>query len=321
MDILLEIRDLTVEIQTDLGIIRPVDGVDLTIRAKEMLALVGESGCGKTTLALSVGQLFPQRVRIVSGSIRFDTTDLLRLSQKALRSFLGKQVAYLFQDPFMALNPVLSIEEQLCEVIGFHRGVTKAQARHLAEALLDQVRISHPKERLRQYPHQLSGGMRQRVALAMALAGEPRLLIADEPTSALDVTTQAELLQLLDAVRRRHGMAVWIITHDLIGVARHADRIAVMYLGRIVETSSTQTFFHNPSHPYAQALMACIPKLRGGTKAFHPIPGTLPDLRMVPQGCSFHPRCGEVMDRCRKELPPIRPIGKGHEVRCWARMP
>ncbi len=314
---LLSIRNLRTHIFDEEPPVKAVDGVDLDIGPGEILALVGESGCGKTMLALSIGRLLPPAAQVVSGSIRFEETELTQLAEAQLRSFLGKAIAYLFQDPFTALNPVLSVEEQLCEAIELHCQGTPAGK--LSLELLVRVQIPEPEQRLRQYPHQLSGGMRQRVLLAIALAGTPRLLIADEPTTALDVTTQAEILRLLKDLCRQFGTAILLITHDLAGVATFSDRIAVMYAGRIVETVPTSEFYKNASHPYSQALLACIPKGGEGKGQFHSIPGSVPDLRHPPSGCPFHPRCPEAFDRCPIEEPKLKLINPNHHVSCWKR--
>ncbi len=299
--------------------VKAVDGVDLEIRPKETLALVGESGCGKTMLALSIGRLLPPLARIVSGRARFQGTDLTSLGEEQLRSIRGGEIAYIFQDPMTALNPVMSVGEQLREAIELHQNLHGKEAWLKGIQLLFQVQIPLPQERIRQYPHQLSGGMRQRVMIAIALAGNPKLLIADEPTTALDVTTQHEILALLKELKEHRGMGVLLITHDLGAVAPHSDRIAVMYAGRIVEVAKTQEFYRNPSHPYAQQLLNCLPKIGQGRQTVQAIPGSVPDLRRIPAGCPFHPRCPEVIDRCRSEEPALKPVREGHTVSCWKR--
>ena len=316
---LLSIRNLRTHIFDEAPPAKAVDGAALDIGRGEILALVGESGCGKTMLALSIGRLLPPTARIVSGAIQFKGIELTSLSESQMRPLRGKEIAYLFQDPFTALNPVMSAEEQLGEAIELHRSLRGSPARKLGLELLQRVRIPEPERRLRQYPHQLSGGMRQRILLALALAGSPDLLIADEPTTALDVTTQAEILRLLKELSRQMGMAVLLITHDLAGVAAFSDRIAVMYAGRIVETVSTAEFHKSASHPYSQALLACIPKTGQGKGTFRSISGSVPDLRRTPSGCPFHPRCPEAFDRCPREEPQLKPIEPGHHVSCWRR--
>ena len=304
--------------------VKAVDGVDLEIHPQETLALVGESGCGKTMLALSIGSsrtrgLLPPTARIVSGRILFRGTELTCLDEKQLRTIRGGQIAYIFQDPMTSLNPVMSVGEQLLEAIQLHEGLDRKAGWQKGVDLLTQVQIPSPEERIRQYPHQLSGGMRQRVMIAMALAGNPQFLIADEPTTALDVTTQHEILTLLQQLKTARGMAVLLITHDLGSVAPHSDRIAVMYAGRIVEVGRTTEFYKSPSHPYSQALLACLPKVGRGRQEISAIPGSVPDLRSPPSGCPFHPRCLEVIDRCSGEEPRLKPLREGHSVSCWKR--
>ncbi len=264
---LLSIRNLQTFIDASSRLeppVRAVDGVDLEMGPKEILCLVGESGCGKTMLALSIGRLLPPLARIVRGQILFQQQKLTSLSERQLRAIRGRGIAYVFQDPFAALNPVMSIGEQLSESIRLYEPVSTKAASRKAVALLKQVQIPLPEERLRQYPHQLSGGMRQRVLIAMALSGRPALLIADEPTTALDVTTQSEILSLLKQLRNSLGMAILLITHDLMAVAPFSDRLAVMRAGRIVETAETSKLYRNPSHPYTQALLKAIPKVGQG---------------------------------------------------------
>ncbi len=299
--------------------VKAVDGVDLELTPGEAVGLVGESGCGKTMLALSIGQLLPPGARIVSGEIRLRGEALHRLEGKRLTAIRGGKLAYIFQDPMTALNPVLSIGRQLVETIQLHQRKNGAEADRLGIRLLERVQIPMPDRRFRQFPHQLSGGMRQRVMIAIALAGNPSLLIADEPTTALDVTTQAEILTLIKQLQRELEMAVLLITHDLATVAPVSDRIAVMYAGRIVEIAQSSTFYKNPSHPYTQALLHCLPKVGQGRQPFQSIPGTVPDLSATPPGCPFHPRCPEVLNRCQTDEPELQPLSSNHTVRCWAR--
>ena len=264
---LLSIRDLHTLIDAPSRLeppVRAVDGVDLDIGPRETLCLVGESGCGKTMLALSIGRLLPPRARIVRGQVAFQGRKLTSLSERQLRAIRGRGIAYVFQDPFAALNPVMSIGEQLSESIRLYESVSTKAASRKAALLLKQVQIPLPEERLRQYPHQLSGGMRQRVLIAMALSGRPALLIADEPTTALDVTTQSEILSLLRQLKSSLGMSILLITHDLMAVAPFSDRLAVMVAGRIVEVAETAKLYRNPSHPYTQALLKSIPKVGQG---------------------------------------------------------
>ena len=319
---LLSIRDLKTHIDTvpdRSHPVRAVDGVSLDLLEGEMLCLVGESGCGKTMLALSIGRLLPKGARIVTGKIRFRDTELISLTEEQLRTFRGGRIAYIFQDPMSALNPVMTVGEQIVETVRLHEKLGGQACHAKALDLLRQVKIPSPEQRIRQYPHQLSGGMRQRVMIAIALAGRPALLIADEPTTALDVTTQSEILSLLKEIKKEHRMAILLITHDLMSVAPVSDRIAVMYAGRLVEVTGTQQLYRSPSHPYTQALLACLPRVGQGKQALRAIPGTVPDLRFVPSGCPFHPRCSEAVDRCRAQEPQIKPIVPGHGVSCWER--
>ncbi|MCM8811770.1 MAG: ABC transporter ATP-binding protein [Candidatus Omnitrophica bacterium] len=321
MDAILRLRNVKTQIADRIPPVRAVDGVDLEIAPGQMLALIGESGCGKTILALSIGRLLPPSARVTAGEILFEGDDLLELEEDQLRRIRGKKISYIFQDPMSSLNPVMSIGEQLEEAIRLHQPeLDKTARRRTALALLEQVRINVPESRLRQYPHQLSGGMRQRIMIAMALAGKPALLIADEPTTALDVTTQAEIMRILKELQRTRRMAVLLITHDLAGVAPIADRIAVMYAGRIVETAPAAQLYQNPSHPYTQALLGCVPRVGGGKQLLKPIPGTVPDLRQIPPGCPFHPRCPESITRCSQEEPVLKP-DDGRRVSCWVRAP
>ncbi len=327
-DPLLRLRDLRTYVLADEPPVKAVDGVTLDISSGEMLCLVGESGCGKTMLALSIGGLLPPAARVVGGSILFEGRNLAALPEEDLRRLRGSRIAYVFQDPMGALNPVMTIGDQLLEPLRMHQGLRGRDALSRAAALLEQVQIPLPERRLRQYPHQLSGGMRQRGVIAMALAGRPSLLIADEPTTALDVTTQHEILLLLRRLQRELSMSVLLITHDLTAVAPVSDRIAVMYAGRIVETAPTPLFFREPSHPYAQALLRCIPAPAARDRALQSIPGSVPDLRFTPPGCPFHPRCPERVERCGREEPHLKPVpgtsrvpgtDVEHRVSCWAR--
>ena len=319
---LLSIRNLKTFIEPLTGTgppVKAVDGVDLEIEEGETFALVGESGCGKTMLALSIGQLLPPGGRIVEGQILFEQTDLVRLTGEQLRPLRGGKIAYIFQDPMSALNPVMSIREQILEAILLHRRLSGPPAEDLAMELLRQVQIPDPERRLRQYPHELSGGLRQRVMIAMALSGKPALLIADEPTTALDVTTQQEILSLLKVLQKTFRMGILLITHDLSAVASVSDRTAVMYAGRIVEVVPTPELYRNPSHPYSQALLGCLPKVGKGRQPFNAIPGTVPDLRFTPPGCPFHPRCPEAIAQCGEDEPRLKELQFGHWVSCWRR--
>jgi len=315
---LLEVEDLRITFSTGSGLSRPVDGVSFTLAKGELLALVGESGCGKSLTSLALLRLVPPPGVIAPGSaIRFDGTDILALDAAALRSVRGRRIGMIFQDPMTSLNPVFTVADQIGESVRAHRKMSKADARARALALLQEVGIPDPVARLDQYPHQMSGGMRQRVMIAIALASEPELLIADEPTTALDVTVQAQILEVLDRLRLARGMAVLLITHDLGIVAGRADRVAVMYAGRLVEEARTPELFAHPSHPYTRGLLASVPRLTGPVTRLTPIAGTVPSPTAWPQGCRFHPRCPAALPRCPTDDPPALPVGDGHQMRCW----
>ena len=295
----------------------PVDGVSFAIARGETLALVGESGAGKSLTGLALLRLVSAPGRIEPGAVvRLSDTDILALEGESLRRIRGRRIAMVFQDPMTSLNPVLTIGDQISETIRAHFPASKAEAREKSEALLSEVGLAEARGRYRSYPHQLSGGMRQRVMLAIALAAEPELLIADEPTSALDVTVQAQILELLDRLRAAHGMAMLLITHDLGVVAGRADRVAVMYAGKIVEEASTEELFSRPSHPYTRGLLASLPRLRGPRRPVSPIPGSVPVPGQWPTGCRFRPRCPEVMARCTTDPPQVA-VGEAHQMRCW----
>jgi oligopeptide/dipeptide ABC transporter ATP-binding protein len=318
MTALLDVQDLRVSFpEPGGGRITPVDGVTFTLERGRTLALVGESGCGKSLTSLAILRLVPPPGRIDAGSgLRLGDTNLLALEGEALRRVRGRRIAMIFQDPMTSLNPVFTVESQITEVIHAHFKSSKREARDRAAALLQEVGIPDPLARLKAYPHQLSGGMRQRVMIAIALAGEPEILIADEPTTALDVTVQAQILEVLDGLRESHGMAVLLITHDLGIVAGRADRVAVMYAGQIVESAPTAALFANPSHPYTQGLFASVPRLTGMAGRLSPIPGNVPPPSAWPSGCRFRTRCPIVHSRSA-EMPPLLPVGPDHLIRCW----
>jgi peptide/nickel transport system ATP-binding protein len=295
----------------------PVDGVSFALERGETLALVGESGCGKSLTSLALLQLVPSPGRIETGSsIRLGDTDVLALRGEALRRIRGRRIGMIFQDPMTSLNPVFTVGDQIMEGILAHFDVPKAEARERALRLLQEVGIPDPADRLRAYPHHLSGGMRQRVMIAIALAAEPEILVADEPTTALDVTVQAQILEVLDRLRQSRGMAVLLITHDLGIVAGRADRVAVMYAGQIVEETSTARLFANPSHPYTQGLFASVPRITGPLKRLTPIGGSVPAPTNWPSGCRFRPRCPKAFDKSELE-PPLLPVEPEHRMRCW----
>ncbi len=319
---LLDVEDLKVEFRTAEGVFKAVDGVNLRLDRGRVLGLVGESGCGKTMTALSILRLIPSPPgRITGGSIRLDGQDLLGLDERAMRAVRGRRIAMVFQEPSTALNPVLTAGEQVAEMLRVHLKMGRAAAWARAVELLQLVGIPSPDRRARDYPHQLSGGMRQRVMIAMAVACSPDLLIADEPTTALDVTIQAQILALLDDLRRRLRMAMILISHDLGVIAETADEVAIMYAGRIVESATTEALFARPLHPYTIGLMHSLPRFdssdREGQGRLQAIPGTVPSLAALPAGCTFHPRCDRVMDLCRDRTPALLEAEPSHLVHCW----
>jgi peptide/nickel transport system ATP-binding protein len=316
---LLEVRDLRIAFPRDGATpLVPVDDVSFEVHRGELVALVGESGCGKSLTGLAVPRLLPDNARLGPGtSIRMDGEELTGLDESAMRPWRGRRIAMVFQDPMASLNPVMRIGAQIGEAITAHQQVPAAEVRRRVIALLAEVGIADPAERVDAFPHQLSGGMRQRVMIAMALAGEPSLLIADEPTTALDVTVQAQILELLDRLRRERGLAVLLITHDLGIVAGRADRVLVMYGGRIVEAADTTPLFAAPAHPYTRGLFASIPRLTSGDQRLVPIAGTVPPPDQWPSGCRFHPRCPLAIPQCVAERPPLGAVAEQHLAACW----
>ncbi|RMF42462.1 MAG: ABC transporter ATP-binding protein [Deltaproteobacteria bacterium] len=314
---LLQVDNLKTYFHTERGVLKAIDGIDLTISAGETLALVGESGCGKSMTALSILRLVPEPGRIVSGEIRFDGQDLLRMPETELRRIRGNRISMIFQEPMTSLNPVLTIGSQIIEVLQLHRGVKRGQALNMAAELLTRVGIPEAGLRLADYPHQLSGGLRQRVMIAMALACDPALVIADEPTTALDVTIQAQIMTLLKQLQTERNMANLLISHDLGVVAENADRVMIMYAGKIVESAVTADIFSCPLHPYTRGLLDCIPRLGEQKERLNPIPGQVPDIASLPPGCSYADRCPLAEDRCRQEAQELRELKPGHSVRCW----
>jgi len=315
---LLEVRGLKTYFFTDRGKAKAVDDVSFTIFPGRTLAVVGESGCGKSVTSLSVMRLIPDPPgRIVDGEIRFDGTNLLSLSERQMRRIRGNQISMIFQEPMTSLNPVFRVKEQITEVLRLHQRLSKAAALERAVDLLQQVGIPSPESRVNDYPHQMSGGMRQRVMIAMALACSPRLIIADEPTTALDVTIQAQILELMDTLRRKTGTAILLITHDLAVVAETAEHVVVMYAGRIVEEADARALFNPPLHPYPQGLMRSIPGVvKSDRTRLEAIPGVVPNLLLLPRGCKFSDRCTRAFDRCFEAEPGLIETD-GHTVRCW----
>ena len=315
---LLSVRNLVTRFRTGRGTVTAVDHVSFDVAAGETLAIVGESGSGKSVTALSILRLIPDPPgHIESGEIIFDGQDLLKMSDAQIRAVRGDRIAMIFQEPMSSLNPSLTVGMQVAEPINLHRKLPWRQALDKARELLGMVRMSDTASRVTAYPHQFSGGMRQRAMIAMALACEPQLIIADEPTTALDVTVQAQILDLLKDLADRTGSALVLITHDLGVVARYADRVVVMYAGRVVESAPAAELYARPRHPYTQGLMASVPRLDGDTSVrLVPIEGQPPDLARIPAGCAFAPRCRQASDACRSTPPPLREIHEGHSVAC-----
>ncbi|MBW2039893.1 MAG: ABC transporter ATP-binding protein [Deltaproteobacteria bacterium] len=313
---LLKIRGLKTYFFTRWGVIKAVDDVDLGLERGYTLGLVGESGCGKSVTALSILRLVPRpRGRIVGGEIVFRGKNLLELGEGQMRMIRGGEIGMIFQEPMTSLNPVFTIGAQVTEALLVHKRLKKSEARQRAIELLKSVGMPDAALRMKDYPHQLSGGMRQRVMIAIALAGDPTLLIADEPTTALDVTIQAQILELIQGLRDQRGLAMTLITHDLGVIAQTAGHVAVMYAGKVVEYTDVKTLFADPRHPYTMGLLSSIPKPHAGE--LRPIPGSVPNpLEEIP-GCRFHPRCPFIKEVCRKEAPPLITLAPGHQARCW----
>jgi len=321
---LLEVRNLRTVFDTDDGQVQAVNGVSFEVRPGETLGVVGESGCGKSVTAFSILRLIPSPPgRIVGGEVLLRGRDLLTLSDDAMRRLRGNEISMIFQEPMTALNPVYTVGDQIMEAVRLHQKVGKKEARRRAVEMLKKVGIPSPEQRVDEYPHQLSGGMRQRVMIAMALSCNPALLIADEPTTALDVTIQAQILELLKGLQAELGMAMILITHDLGVIAETADRVAVMYAGKVVEYTDIRTLFASPRHPYTIGLLESIPRMTERKERLSVIPGTVPPPTAFPPGCAFHPRCPFLNDVCRREEQRLEPCGEGHEVRChrWREVP
>ncbi len=316
---LLEIEGLKTQFYTSAGTVKAVDGITYDVNAGETVAIVGESGCGKSVSAMSILRLIPDPPgKIIEGSIIFQGTDLLQLTEDEMRQVRGKDIGMVFQEPMTSLNPVLTIQRQLTESLEEHMGVVGEKARVRSIELLGLVGISEPERRLVQYPHHLSGGMRQRVMIAMALACEPALIIADEPTTALDVTIQAQILELMKELTRRLGVALIVITHNLGVVARYADRVNVMYAGKIIESGTAEDIYHNPRHPYTLALLKSVPRMDLPRQAkLDPVGGQPPDLTRLDEGCAFRPRCAFAIDKCAREFPPLEKVKGVHLTACW----
>jgi peptide/nickel transport system ATP-binding protein len=320
---LLAVRDLRTSFYTDQGVVQAVDGVSFDIHPGETLGIVGESGCGKTVTSLSILGLLPQPpARIEEGSsIRFGDEELVGASGRRMRALRGNEISMIFQEPMSSLNPVYSVGDQIAEALRLHRGMNRQEARTETVRLLEEVGIPEPDRRVDEYPHQMSGGMRQRVMIAMALSCEPQLLIADEPTTALDVTIQAQILDLLGDLRARHAMAVLLITHDLGVVAEVCDRVVVMYAGQVVETGDVHEIFARPAHPYTRGLLASLPSLDHPGRRLDSIPGTVPNPIAWPTGCRFRERCAEAGDGCDATQPLVELALPGRTSRCWRTAP
>ncbi len=319
-DVLLEIRDLRTWFDTEEGTVKAVDGVNYVIQRGETLGVVGESGCGKSVTAMSILQLLPKPpARYAGGQINFNGRNLLELSEAQMRKVRGNDIAMIFQEPMTSLNPVFTVGNQIGEALELHRGMSPAEARAASIEMLTKVGIPSPESRVDEYPHQMSGGMKQRVMIAMALACDPALLIADEPTTALDVTIQAQILDLLAGMQRELGMSILLITHDLGVVAEMSDHVAVMYASKVVEYSTTEKLFARPRHPYTFGLFQSLPEMHAdGDERLREIPGTVPNPLNFPSGCKFRDRCFKAHERCAEEEPPLVDVGQGHLLACHA---
>lgn len=316
-DALLDIKGLSTVFDTELGVFPAIKDVNLSLKKGETLCVVGESGSGKTITSMSLMQLLPSSGKIASGEIIFRDVDLVKLTRKEMNRFRGKAISMIFQDPMSALDPVYTCGSQITEAIQIHEEISKGEAKNRAILLLKQVGIPHPETIFDAYPHELSGGMCQRVMIAMALSCNPELLIADEPTTALDVTVQARILDLLNKIKKEFNMGILLITHDLGVVAEMADRVAVMYAGQIVEETDVHTLFKNPKHPYTKGLIKSVPPLHQKDKTLYSIPGSVPSISSMPKGCRFHPRCSFATDLCVKKEPELQEINSQHRVKCW----
>jgi oligopeptide transport system ATP-binding protein len=319
MSTLLEVNNLKTYFYTQDGVVQAVNGISYTVDEGETLGIVGESGCGKSVSVLSIMRLIPQPPgKIMEGQVLFEGRDLLQISAEEIRQVRGNKIAMIFQDPMTSLNPVLTIERQISEALMLHLGMDRGEARRESVKLLDLVGIPEAEHRIDDHPHQFSGGMRQRVMIAMALSCNPQLLIADEPTTALDVTIQAQIIDLVKKLKQDRGMSVIWITHDLGIIAGLAERVVVMYAGYIVESAPVKEVYGDPRHPYTIGLLSSIPRLDEKRKAqLTPIEGLPPDLIDAPPGCPFVPRCSYAIERCREEMPPLEPVKPGHEIACW----
>jgi len=313
--LLLDVRGLKTYFFTEAGVVKAIDNVNFWIGRGESVGLVGESGSGKTVTALSVMRIVPRPGKILEGEVTFDGGDLLTKSEGEMRKVRGPKISMIFQDPTSSLNPVYNIETQLVDIILEHTEITKAEAKDQAAKLLDIVGLPESEKRIKEFPHQFSGGMKQRIAIARALALKPQLLFADEPTTSLDVTIQAQVLELLAGLRREFGMSLVMITHDMGIIADLTERVVVLYAGRVAEISTTRELYRNPKHPYTEALLSAVPRL-DKRKVLEVIPGNIPNLIEAPSGCRYHPRCKYATEICSKKVPPLEDTGGGHMVSC-----
>ncbi|MDY7993070.1 ABC transporter ATP-binding protein [Paenibacillus polymyxa] len=314
---LLEVTNLRTEFKTAAGTIRAVDGVDLSVGKGETLGIVGESGCGKSITSLSIMQLLPKGLgKVAAGEVRFNGENMLDFSERKMRSIRGNEMAMIFQEPMTSLNPVFKIGKQIAESARYHHGVSKHKAKDMAVEMLTKVGIPRPEKVATSYPHELSGGMRQRVMIAMAMVCNPKLLIADEPTTALDVTIQAQILDLMRELQKSEGTSILMITHDLGVVAEMCDRVVIMYAGQVVEETDVKTLFKDPKHPYTQSLLASLPQLNSDQERLASIPGQVPNPLDMPKGCRFAPRCQFAKEICRAEAPELTEVEPGHKSRC-----
>ena len=311
---LLEVKDLTIHFQTEEGDVKAVNGISFSVEPGQTLGLVGETGAGKTTTALGILRLVPEPGKILGGSIRYKDQDIMQLPEKSVQDLRGNEISMIFQDPMTALNPVMTVGDQIAEVILRHQKCTKVEAQQRMMAMLDKVGIS--SDRAGDYPHQFSGGMKQRIVIAIALACNPKLLLADEPTTALDVTIQAQVMRMINELKKEFGTSMVLITHDLGIVAQSCDQVAIMYAGEIVEYGSLEDIFDHTAHPYTIGLFGSIPRLDLDTDRLQPIQGLMPDPINLPTGCPFHPRCPYAVEQCAAENPAPREIGPGHLVKC-----
>ncbi|SDG39809.1 peptide/nickel transport system ATP-binding protein [Fontibacillus panacisegetis] len=318
MELLLEVDHLQIAFQTDQGELISVDEVSFELGSGETIAIVGESGCGKSVTSLSIMGLLGTSGSVIQGEIRFNGSILTDCTENQLRRLRGSEISMIFQEPMTSLNPVIPIGEQIAETVRLHQNKSRKEAKAIAVDMLRKVGIPRPEAIIKEYPHALSGGMRQRVMIAMALICKPKLLIADEPTTALDVTIQAQILELMKQLQQESGAAILLVTHDLGVVAEMADQVIVMYAGQVVETADVFTLFRAPQHPYTQGLMKSIPRLDQHKKEqLFAIPGAVPSLKEIPSGCRFHPRCPLAVGRCEEEQPELISAADGHRVRCW----